>query len=95
MTVRKAWTPSWRVHPGESVREAREASGLSLRAAAARMGIHAPFLSDIEHGRRAVGPRMALRLEALGWGTAEFWVRMQGTYDLAKEREHFRSGEPG
>lgn len=26
-------------------------------------------------------------LERDGWGTAEHWVRMQGSYDLARERQ--------
>ena len=28
---------------------------------------------------------MALALEGIGWGTAEHWMRMQASYDLAQE----------
>ncbi len=38
---------------GEFIREKREAAGLSLRELARRVEITAPFLSDIELGRRA------------------------------------------
>ncbi len=38
---------------GEFIREKREAAGLSLRELARRLEITAPFLSDIELGRRA------------------------------------------
>jgi plasmid maintenance system antidote protein VapI len=29
---------------------------------------------------------MALALEDIGWGTAEHWMRMQASYDLAQAR---------
>ena len=29
---------------------------------------------------------MALALEAIGWGTAEHWMRMQASYELAQVR---------
>lgn len=37
---------------GAMVRERREAAGLTLRKVAARSGWSAPYLSDLEHGRR-------------------------------------------
>jgi len=30
---------------------------------------------------------MAIRLEMAGWSNAEFWLRRQATYDLAKARK--------
>jgi transcriptional regulator with XRE-family HTH domain len=37
---------------GQKIRELREARQLSLRALAEKAGVSAPFLSDLEHGRR-------------------------------------------
>jgi transcriptional regulator with XRE-family HTH domain len=37
---------------GRFIREARERAGMSLRQLAAKVGVSAPFLSDLEHGRR-------------------------------------------
>jgi len=37
---------------GELIRHAREEKGLSVRAAAERSSVSAPFLSDVELGRR-------------------------------------------
>ena len=34
----------------------------------------------------AVSVEMALALEALGWGSADYWVRMQGDYDMPLAR---------
>lgn len=41
-----------RVTMGQEMRKAREAAGLSLRETARRLSITAPFLSDMERGRR-------------------------------------------
>jgi predicted transcriptional regulator len=38
---------------GAAMRKLRELAGLSLRHVATRMGITAPYLSDLELGRRA------------------------------------------
>lgn len=38
---------------GEAIRHVREARGMSLRELARRIGVSAPFLSDIEHNRRS------------------------------------------
>ena len=37
---------------GEAVRLLREIQGFTLRALADKVGVSAPFLSDLEHGRR-------------------------------------------
>lgn len=37
---------------GQAVRHLRTIRGMSLRALAAEVGVTAPFLSDVEHGRR-------------------------------------------
>lgn len=37
---------------GEAVRWAREQRRMTLRAFAAKMGVSAPFVSDVEHNRR-------------------------------------------
>jgi transcriptional regulator with XRE-family HTH domain len=37
---------------GEAIRLLREQQGLTLRALADKVGVSAPFLSDLEHGRR-------------------------------------------
>lgn len=58
------------INLGQKVRELREAQGLSLRALAEKVGVSAPFLSDLEHGRRGTDkiPEIA---KALGADAAE------------------------
>lgn len=45
-------------------REHRVKAGLTLRALAAITGVSAPFLSDVEHGRRSMKPTTEKKLRA-------------------------------
>ena len=50
---------------GDEVRRLREAKGLTLRGLGAKVGLSAPYLSDVEHGRRRLS-KLAAVSEALG-----------------------------
>ena len=43
-------------------------------------------LSRLLNGKAGVSANMALVLEDIGWGTADHWMRMQMSYELAKAR---------
>lgn len=73
-------------HPGEIVRDNIKAEGWTVTEGAVRLGVSRITLSRLLNGRVGVSAAMALALERLGWGTADHWVRMQGSYDLARER---------
>lgn len=79
-------------HPGETLREdVLPALGLTVTAAAEQLGVTRAALSRVLHGRAAISPEMALRLE--GWlgvengGRADLWVAQQAAYDLWRARE--------
>ncbi len=74
-------------HPGELLRDAIEAKGWTVSDAASRLGVARNTLSRVLNGRAGISPRLALALERLGWSDAGHWVRMQGSYDLAKARQ--------
>ena len=74
------------VHPGECIRDSVEAMGWAVGETAAQLGVSRAAFSRVLNARAAVSVEMALALEALGWGSAEFWVRMQGDYDLTLAR---------
>ena len=38
------------------------------------------------HQRTNLSPAMAMALKSVGWSTAEHWLRMQASYDLAALR---------
>ena len=74
-------------HPGEIARDNMEAEGWTVTECASKLGVSRITLSRLLNCRAGVSASMALALEGIGWGTAEHWVRMQGSYDLARDRQ--------
>ena len=79
-------------HPGEMLREdILPAMGLTVTKAAKQIGVSRVTLSRVLHGRAAISPEMALRLEAwLGMengGRADVWLGQQMAYDLWQARQ--------
>lgn len=75
------------VHPGRIVREdCLEPLGLSVTEAAKVLGVTRQALNNVVNEKSAISPEMAIRLEKAFGSTAETWVRMQGSYDLAVAR---------
>jgi addiction module HigA family antidote len=76
-------------HPGSSVRhDCLEPLGLTVSAAAKRLGVSRKQLSDIVNGRAGISPEMAIRLDKAFGGGAETWYRLQAAYDLARAMRH-------
>ena len=80
-------------HLGELIRESMEDVGWRVTETAGRLGCERGTLSRLLNGRAGVSANMALALEDLGWGTAEHWMRMQASYDLAQARRHRTAAE--
>ena len=74
------------VHPGVIIRDGCLGDDLTVTAAAHMLGVTRVSLSRVLNGRGGVSPEMAVRLEKVGWSTADFWVRCQASYDLAQTR---------
>ncbi|MYB47803.1 MAG: HigA family addiction module antidote protein [Dehalococcoidia bacterium] len=74
-------------HPGRSIKQnCLEPLGLSVTEGARVLGVARHTLSRVLNGHAAISPEMAIRLEKVGWSTAEFWLRRQTSYDLAQAR---------
>ena len=73
-------------HLGELIRESMEEVGWNVTETAGRLGCERGTLSRLLNGKAGVSAKMALALEDLGWGTAEHWIRLQASYDLAQAR---------
>ncbi|MBZ0325268.1 MAG: HigA family addiction module antidote protein [Alphaproteobacteria bacterium] len=72
-------------HPGLSVRhDCLEPLGLTVTAAARKLGVSRKQLSDIVNGRSGISPEMAIRLDKAFGGGADTWLRLQATYDLSR-----------
>jgi addiction module HigA family antidote len=77
------------IHPGELIKANLDQLGLSTGEAASAMRITCQALHSVIKGRRAVSAEMAVRLQGAFGRSADFWLRLQAAYDLAKVR---RSG---
>jgi addiction module HigA family antidote len=76
-------------HPGDLIRtEVIEALGLSVSRAAEILKVRRATLSDLLHGKSALTPEMALRIERAFGPDMDHLLRMQLAYDVAKTREH-------
>lgn len=74
------------VHPGEHLAEILEELGISQYRLAKAMGVAPTRINEIVHGQRGITVDTALRMErALGM-TPEFWLNLQGSYELAVAR---------
>jgi addiction module HigA family antidote len=75
-------------HPGRIVRSAcLEPLGLSITEGARILGVTRQTLTKIVNGRSGISAEMAIRLTKAFGSTAETWVRMQASYDLAQARK--------
>ena len=80
-------------HLGELIRESMDEVGWNVTETAARLGCERGTLSRLLNGKAGVSENMALALEDIGWGTAEHWMRMQASYELAQARRDRAAAE--
>ena len=73
-------------HLGELIRESMDEVGSNVTETAARLGCERDTLSRLLNRRAGVSAHMALAMEDVGWGTADQWMRMQASYELAQAR---------
>ena len=77
-------------HPGQFVASGYlkpAEGGVSIGEAAARLGVSREHLSRVVNGRRPVSVDLAMKFEAIGWATAEAWMRLQTAFDIAQARK--------
>jgi addiction module HigA family antidote len=78
-------------HPGDLIKtEIVEALGLNISKVAGILQVRRATLSDLLHGKAALTPEMALRIEKAFGPDMNHLLRMQLAYDVAKTRERER-----
>ena len=75
-------------HLGELILESMDEVGWNLTKTAVRLGCRRCTLSRRLNGKAGVSANMALALKAIGWGTADHWMRMQASYEIAQVRRN-------
>jgi addiction module HigA family antidote len=85
MSVKINMSPA---HPGEFIlEEILEPLGLSISAAAEVLGVRRATLSDLVHGKTALSPVMALRVEKAFGMSMDTLLRMQVWHDAHEQRQ--------
>jgi addiction module HigA family antidote len=75
-------------HPGELIRaDIIEPLGLSVSRASEILKVRRATLSDLLHGKAALTPEMALRIEMAFGPDMDHLLRMQLVYDVALARK--------
>ena len=78
-------------HSGDLIKtEIVEALGLNVSKAAEILRVRRATLSDLLHGKSALTPEMALRIEKAFGPDMNHLLSMQLAYDVAKTRERAR-----
>ena len=81
--------PSFAVHAGVWLRtEIVEPHGLTVSAAAEKLGVSRQAMSSLLNGRAGISAEMAIRFEKAFGLRADSLLRMQTAHDLAEARRH-------
>jgi antitoxin HigA-1 len=85
--VRKS-APGWRIHPGEILREEfLKPMKITPYRLAKALRVSPPTVNDIVLKRRGITPEMATRLARLLGTSEQFWLNLQGAFDVSRIRE--------
>lgn len=76
-------------HPGRMLKRELEARNLSANRLALELGVPPGRITDILNYRRSISADTAVRLGRYFGNGAQFWIDLQGQYDIAVvERDH-------
>lgn len=79
-------------HPGRLLKRELKARGLSANRLALDLGVPSGRITDILNERRSITADTAIRLGRYFGNAAQFWLDLQGQYDIALvEREDRKS----
>ncbi|MCY3712656.1 MAG: HigA family addiction module antitoxin [Gemmatimonadota bacterium] len=80
-------------HLGELIRESMDDVGWNVTETATRLGCERGTLSRLLNGKARISAKLALALEDIGWSTADHWMRLQASYELAQARRDRASAQ--
>jgi HTH-type transcriptional regulator/antitoxin HigA len=85
-----SWEPDWTVPPGETLAELLEMRGWTQALLAREVGFSQKHINRVIRGWEGISVTLALRLEGLNMGSAQFWMRLDADHRLflAREKEH-------
>ncbi len=81
-------------HPGRLLKRELNARALSANRLALDLGVPSGRITDILNGRRSITADTAVRLGRYFGNSPQFWVDLQGQYDIAVVEPRHRLGLP-
>ena len=85
MSVIRKGTPSWRVHPGEILREEfLKPMKMSVYQLAKRLHVPPPRINDVVLEKRGITVDTAVRLSRFFGNTEQFWLNLQNAYEISR-----------
>jgi addiction module HigA family antidote len=83
--------PTWKIHPGEILREEfLKPMRLSANELARSLHVPAPRINDIVLERRGITADTAVRLARFFGMSEEFWMNLQLQYEVRAARQRLR-----
>lgn len=83
--------PSWKIHPGEVLREEfLKPMGISANELARSIHVPAPRINDIVLERRGITADTAVRLARFFGMSEEFWMNLQLQYEVRAAQQRLR-----
>ena len=79
------------IHPGRILKREMQARGLSGNKLALALRVPSGRITQILNGKRGVSAETALRLGRYFGNSAQFWMNLQSSYDLAVAEENIGS----
>ncbi len=71
------------LHPGRLLKRELDARSISANRVALDLGVPSGRITDILNGRRSISADTAVRLGRYFGNGAQFWLDLQGQYDIA------------
>jgi addiction module HigA family antidote len=91
MSEKKNAAPTWKIHPGEILREEfLKPMHLSANELARHLHVPAPRINDIVLERRGITADTAVRLARFFGMSEEFWMNLQLQYEVRVARQRLR-----
>ena len=85
MSIPRKGTPSWRIHPGEILREEfLKPMKISAYELAKRLHVPPPRINDIVLERRGISADTAVRLSRFFGTTEQFWLNLQDAFEVSR-----------
>ena len=87
MSIPRKGAPQWRIHPGEILREEfLKPMNMTAYELAKRLHVPVPRINDIVLERRGISADTAVRLSRFFGTTDQFWLNLQGAYEVSRVR---------